>query len=64
MLGKHIPMEANTHKNRKAVFSVVSAALIAKQRCGKYISTAVDQQATTEEAMFSVGAPRGYIMRI
>jgi hypothetical protein len=39
------------------VFSVVSASLIATQRCG-----AVNQHATIEQAVFSVGAtPRSYI---
>jgi hypothetical protein len=43
------------------MFSVVSAALVAMQRCGKHISAAVNQQATTEEAVFSVMAdPRLY----
>jgi hypothetical protein len=36
------------------VFSVVNATLVAKQRCGKHISTAINQHATTEEAVFSV----------
>jgi hypothetical protein len=35
---------------------VVSGALIAKQRCGKHISAAVNQHATIEEAVFSAGA--------
>jgi hypothetical protein len=43
------------------VFSVVSAALVATQRYGKHISTAVNQQAIIEEAVFSVVAdPRLY----
>jgi hypothetical protein len=40
---------------------VVSAALVATQRCGKDISAVVNQHATIEEAMFSVvAAPRLY----
>jgi hypothetical protein len=35
---------------------MVCAAQVVMQRCGKRISSAVDQQATTEEAMFSAGA--------
>jgi hypothetical protein len=31
-LGKHIPAEANARNNRKTVFSVISAALVARQR--------------------------------
>jgi L-lysine 2,3-aminomutase len=38
------------------VLSVVSAALFAMQWCSKHISAAVDQHATIEEAVFSVGA--------
>jgi hypothetical protein len=54
-------VEANAPKNRRAVFSVVSAALVATQRCGKYISVAMNQQATTEETVFSVeSSPRLY----
>jgi hypothetical protein len=37
-LGKHIPTKANPDKNKTAVFSVVCAALVATQRCGKHIS--------------------------
>jgi hypothetical protein len=47
--------------NRRAVFSVVCATLVAMQRCGKHISSAVNQHATLEEAVFSVrAAPRLY----
>jgi hypothetical protein len=43
------------------VFSVAQAALVATQRCGKHISAAVNQQATIEKAVFSLGtAPRLY----
>jgi hypothetical protein len=46
-------------KYRRAVFSVVSAAFIATQRCGKYISAAANQHATIDEAVFYVvTAPR------
>jgi hypothetical protein len=56
LLGKHNPAEANASKNRIAVFSVVSNALVATQRCGKRICAAVNQRATIEEAVFSLGA--------
>jgi hypothetical protein len=47
--------------NKRYIFSVVSAARVATQRCGKHISAAVNQLATVEEAVFSVGvAPRLY----
>jgi hypothetical protein len=60
-LGKHIPAEANAPNNRREVFSVVSAALFATKLCGKHISATVNQHATIEEAVFSVGAaPRLY----
>jgi hypothetical protein len=52
---KHIPAEVNVCKNRRVVFSVVCAMLVAIQRCGKHISAAVNPHATIEEAMFSVG---------
>jgi hypothetical protein len=48
----------------KSGISVVSAALVAMQRCGKHISAAVNQQATIEEEVFSVGAARCYITRV
>jgi hypothetical protein len=35
----------------------VRAALLAKQLCGEHISAAVNQHATIEEAVFSVGPP-------
>jgi hypothetical protein len=38
------------------MFSVVRAAIVATQRCSKHISAAVNQHATTEEGVFSVGA--------
>jgi hypothetical protein len=45
----------------EAMFSVVSAEFIAMQRCAKYISVVVNQHATIEGAVFSVGAaPRIY----
>jgi hypothetical protein len=45
--------------NRRAVFSVIRAALVAVQRCGKRTSAAVKQHTIIEQAVFSVGtAPR------
>jgi hypothetical protein len=38
------------------VFSVVSAVLVVMQQRAKHISAAVNQHATIEEAVFSVGA--------
>jgi hypothetical protein len=50
-----------TRNNRRAVFSAVSAALVATQQCCRHISAAVNQHAILGEAMFSVGAaPRLY----
>jgi hypothetical protein len=40
------------------VISAVNAALLATQRCGKRISAAVNQHATIEEEVFSLGAAR------
>jgi hypothetical protein len=48
--------EANARNIIRVVFSVVIAELIATRRCGKHISAAVDQQATIEEAVFSMGS--------
>jgi hypothetical protein len=60
-LWKHIPAEANARNNRRAVFSVNHTARVAKQRRGKHISAAVNQNSKIEEAVFSVGAaPRLY----
>jgi hypothetical protein len=42
----------------------IRAALVATQLCGKHISVSVNHHATTEEAVFSVNPPRGYITRI
>jgi hypothetical protein len=55
-LGKYIPAEVNARNNRRAVFPVVSAALVATQRCGKLISAAVNKHATIEEAVFCLRA--------
>jgi hypothetical protein len=55
-LSKYIPAEANAHNNRRAVFSVANTALVAMQRRSKHIYAAVNQHATLEEALFSVGA--------
>jgi hypothetical protein len=63
-LGKHIPAKANTLNNRRAVFYVIRISRIDTQRCGKYISAAVNQHATIEEAVFSMEPPQGYITRI
>jgi hypothetical protein len=52
----NIPAEANAHNKRTSVFSVVRAKLVLTQRWGKYASAAVNQHATTEKAVFSVGA--------
>jgi L-lysine 2,3-aminomutase len=41
------------------VFSVVSTTLVAVQQYGKHISAAVNQHATIEEAVFSVGDAPG-----
>jgi hypothetical protein len=50
-----------TRNNIRAVFSEVRFALIATQRCGKHISSAVNQHVKIEDAVFSVGAaPRLY----
>jgi hypothetical protein len=46
----------NALNNRRAVFSVVSGAIVATQQCGKHISAAANQHPTKEEAVFSVGA--------
>jgi hypothetical protein len=39
-----IPAETNVRNNRRAVFSVVSAALVAAQICGKHISVPINMQ--------------------
>jgi hypothetical protein len=58
---KNIPAKANAGNNRRVMFSAVRAARVATQRCGKHISSAVNQHATTVKAVFSVGAaPRLY----
>jgi hypothetical protein len=51
---KYILTKANMH-NKRGIFSVVCATLIAMQWCGKHISAAVNQH-TIEEVVFSVGA--------
>jgi hypothetical protein len=56
-----IPRKRNARNNRKAVFSVLSAGLVATQRCGKHVSAAMNEHATIEEAMFCVqSAPMLY----
>jgi hypothetical protein len=52
----NIPADSNARYDRRAVFPVVRASLVARQRCGKHISVAVNQNATIEETVFSVGA--------
>jgi hypothetical protein len=43
------------------MFSAISAVFDAKKRCGKHITTTVNQHAAIEEAVFSTGAaPRLY----
>jgi hypothetical protein len=60
-ISRHIPTEENARNNRGAAFSVVRAARVTTQLCGKHISAAVNQHATIDEAVFSVGAaPRLY----
>jgi hypothetical protein len=54
-------VEANERNNGGVEFSVVSASLVATQRCGKHMSATVNQHATIEEAVFFVGPLRGYI---
>jgi hypothetical protein len=50
-----------TRATIQGVFSVVRAARVETQRCGKHISAAVIHHATIEETVFSVGAaPRIY----
>jgi hypothetical protein len=59
--GKHTPAEANARNNRRALFSAISAARFATQRCCVHASAAVNQHATIEEAVFSAeAAPRPY----
>jgi hypothetical protein len=56
---RHVCCEARN--NRRNVISMAWALLIATQRYGKHISSAVNQHATIEESVFSVGAaPRLY----
>jgi hypothetical protein len=42
----------------------VRAAFLPTQLCGDHISAAVNEHATVEEAVFSVGPPRGYITKV
>jgi hypothetical protein len=56
---KHITAGPNAHKNRRVVFSVFSGALVPTQQCSKHISAEVNQHATMEEAVFSLGATPG-----
>jgi hypothetical protein len=49
-------MEVNVHNDRREVFSVICTVLVAIQWWGKHFSTAMNQHAKIEEAVFSVGA--------
>jgi hypothetical protein len=49
---------------RRAEFYVVSHTLVATQRCCKYISAAVNQYATIEEAVFTVGPSQAARIRV
>jgi hypothetical protein len=49
-----------SRNNRREAVSVVRFARVDRQRCGKHISATVNEHATIEEAIFSVGPPRGY----
>jgi hypothetical protein len=44
--------------NRRTVFSVVRAVVVATQRCGKHTSTATSPEATMEELCFLRGPCR------
>jgi hypothetical protein len=46
----------NARNNKRAVFSVVRAELVATKRCGKHIFATVNQHATIEEAVYFLGA--------
>jgi hypothetical protein len=59
---KLLDLKLNQCCRRRSLW--VRAALVATQLYGKLISSAVNQHATTEEAMFSVSPLRGYITRI
>jgi hypothetical protein len=55
--GKHIIMEAKARNDRRAVFSLLISALVATQRCGKHISAAVNQCASTEDKLLTLSGP-------
>jgi hypothetical protein len=57
-------VEANSLNNRRTVFSMICAARVVTQRCGNHISAAVNQHATIDVAVFSVGPPQEYVTRI
>jgi hypothetical protein len=52
-------VEANAGKNRRAIDFVVLAVLLVTQRYCKHMFATVNQYATIEEAVFSVGAAPG-----
>jgi hypothetical protein len=54
LLSKHIPADANARFNRRTMFSVNRAVLVATDRCCKHISEALNQHTTIEEVVFSV----------
>jgi hypothetical protein len=55
---------SNNRRNIASDVLWVRMARVAAQLRNKRISAAVNQHATIEEAVFSVGSPRGYITRI
>jgi hypothetical protein len=58
-LGKHIPVEENKRNNRRVAFLWKALRSFTMQRCGKHTSVTLNQFATIEEAVFSVGgAPK------
>jgi hypothetical protein len=60
---ERVTYAATSRNNRRAVISVVRSARVATQRCGEHVSASVNRYAIIEEAVFSVGPPRGYITR-
>jgi hypothetical protein len=54
----HTFQRKRTRDNKSAVFSVVHAARVATQRCGKHTSATVKHHAIIEEVAFSVGPPQ------
>jgi hypothetical protein len=52
------------YSNRGTVFSMVRAAVVAKQRSGKHISGATNRDTTTEELRFVVGPCRDVLIEM